>query len=262
MAGQRKILSRGAEFHRHADLMDQIAGARPDDMAAKDTVGFLVDDHLHKALGLEHRLGAGIAHEGEFANLIGAAFFLQLLLGLADIGDLGGGIDHTGDHIVIHMAIFAGKDLGHGHALILGLMGKHRAGNRIADRIDAGDIGLPVAIGFHRAARAEFNAERPHEALDMATPASRYTASPRPFTGLPELSYPLHDLEVIVGNSGQIRLDKANVAISNVLTGQKLGLRETDTGIWLVSFMHYDLGYTDLDDCKLQTINNPFHAKL
>lgn len=109
---------------------------------------------------------------------------------------------------------------------------------------------------------AEFNAERPHEALDMATPASRYTASPRPFTGLPELSYPLHDLEVIVGNSGQIRLDKANVAISNVLTGQKLGLRETDDRIWLVSFMHYDLGYIDLDDCKLQTINNPFHAKL
>ncbi len=32
---------------------------------------------------------------------------------------------------------------------------------------------------------AKFNTERPHEALDMATPASRYTSSPRPFTGLP-----------------------------------------------------------------------------
>lgn len=105
---------------------------------------------------------------------------------------------------------------------------------------------------------AEFNTERPHEALDMATPASRYTPSPRPFTGLPELSYPLHDREAVVGNSGQIRLNKANVAISAVLSGQKLGLRETDDGIWLVSFMHYDLGYVDLDDCKLQTITNPF----
>lgn len=108
----------------------------------------------------------------------------------------------------------------------------------------------------------EFNTERPHEALDMATPASRYSPSRRPFTGLPELSYPLHDREVIVGNSGQIRLNKANVAISNVLTGQKLGLRETEDGIWLVSFMHYDLGYIDLEDCKLQTINNPFSPKL
>jgi transposase InsO family protein len=109
---------------------------------------------------------------------------------------------------------------------------------------------------------SEFNTERPHEALDMATPASRYLASPRRFTSLPELDYPLHDIEVIVGTTGQIRFNKANVAISSVLAGQKLGLRETDTGIWLVSFMHYDLGYIDLDDCKLQTITNPFHQKL
>jgi transposase InsO family protein len=109
---------------------------------------------------------------------------------------------------------------------------------------------------------AEFNTERPHEALDMATPASRYTSSPRPFTGLPDLAYPLHDREAIVGNSGQIRLNKANVAISHVLAGQKIGLRETDDGIWLVSFMQYDLGYIDLDKCRLQTINNPFSTKV
>lgn len=109
---------------------------------------------------------------------------------------------------------------------------------------------------------SEFNTERPHEALDMATPASRYTQSSQPFTGLPDLTYPLHDREVIVGNSGQIRLQKASVAISNVLAGQKIGLREADDGIWLVSFMHYDLGYIDLDTCRLQTINNPFRANV
>ena len=45
---------------------------------------------------------------------------------------------------------------------------------------------------------AELNTERPHEALDMATPASRYTPSTRRFTGLPELTYPLHDIEITV----------------------------------------------------------------
>jgi transposase InsO family protein len=109
---------------------------------------------------------------------------------------------------------------------------------------------------------AEFNTERPHEALDMATPLSRYTPSPRRFTGLPELTYPMHDRDIVVGNSGQIRFNKANVAISHVLAGQKLGLREVDDAIWLISFMHYDLGYIDLDDCKLQTITNPFGAKV
>jgi hypothetical protein len=28
------------------------------------------------------------------------------------------------------------------------------------------------------------------------------------------------------------------------LPPQKLGIKEVDEGIWLVSFMHYDLGYT------------------
>jgi hypothetical protein len=29
--------------------------------------------------------------------------------------------------------------------------------------------------------------------------------------------------------------------ISTVLAGQTLGIKEVDEGIWLVSFMHYDL---------------------
>jgi transposase InsO family protein len=38
---------------------------------------------------------------------------------------------------------------------------------------------------------SEFNAERPHEALDMRCPADVYSASQRPYTGLPELELPL-----------------------------------------------------------------------
>ncbi|RWG78838.1 MAG: hypothetical protein EOQ69_25280 [Mesorhizobium sp.] len=33
-------------------------------------------------------------------------------------------------------------------------------------------------------------------------------------------------------------------------------------GIWLVSFMHYDLGYIDLEQRTLQTIDNPFGTRL
>src|SRR6266571_2169933 len=38
-----------------------------------------------------------------------------------------------------------------------------------------------------------FNNERPHEALDMECPAEVYQPSPRPYTGLPDIDYPLHD---------------------------------------------------------------------
>ena len=43
-----------------------------------------------------------------------------------------------------------------------------------------------------------------------------------------------------------------------VLAGQKLGVKEVDEGIWLVSFMHYDLANIDLEQKTLQTIGNPF----
>jgi hypothetical protein len=33
------------------------------------------------------------------------------------------------------------------------------------------------------------------------------------------------------------------INISTVLAGQRLGIKEENDGIWLVSFMHYDLGY-------------------
>ena len=38
--------------------------------------------------------------------------------------------------------------------------------------------------------------------------------------------------------------------------------RRGDDGIWLVTFMHYDLGYIDLEQRTLQTINNPFGANV
>ena len=33
-------------------------------------------------------------------------------------------------------------------------------------------------------------------------------------------------------------------------------------GIWRVSFMHHDLGYIDLEQKTLQTIDNPFGARV
>src|SRR6201997_3414236 len=104
----------------------------------------------------------------------------------------------------------------------------------------------------------EFNTERPHEALDMKCPAELYTPSPRPYSGLPDLIYPFHDRDVLVTNCGRLCLQRKKINISVVLAGQKLGIKEVDEGIWLVSFMHYDLGYFDLEQKTLQPLDNPF----
>ena len=39
----------------------------------------------------------------------------------------------------------------------------------------------------------EYNQERPHQALGMKFPAELYTRSRKPYRGLEELDYPLHD---------------------------------------------------------------------
>ena len=108
----------------------------------------------------------------------------------------------------------------------------------------------------------EFNAERPHEALGMKCPAELYLPSPHRYNGLPDLTYPFHDRDLLVTACGRLCLHRKRINVSTVLAGQKLGIKEVDDGIWLVSFMHYDLGYFDLEQKTLQPLDNPFGTRL
>jgi len=109
---------------------------------------------------------------------------------------------------------------------------------------------------------AEFNAERPHEGLDMKQPAEVYAKAARPYQGLPELAYPLHDRDVVITTCGRLCMHRKKINISTLFAGQRVGIKEVDEGIWLVSFMHYDLGYIDLEQKTLQPIDNPFGTRL
>jgi len=108
----------------------------------------------------------------------------------------------------------------------------------------------------------EFNQERPHEALDMKCPAEVYTPSTRIYSGLPDVTYPLHDRDIVVTACGRICLHRKKINISIVFAGHTLGIKEVDDGIWLVSFMDYDLGYIDLEQRTLQPLDNPFGPKV
>src|SRR3546814_13290347 len=63
---------------------------------------------------------------------------------------------------------------------------------------------------------AEFNTERPHEALEMRCPAEVYSASTKPYQGLPELAYPLHDRDVLVTACGRIGMHRTHINLSIV----------------------------------------------
>ncbi|MER9528185.1 integrase core domain-containing protein, partial [Mesorhizobium sp. M0292] len=108
----------------------------------------------------------------------------------------------------------------------------------------------------------EFNSERPHQALDMACPAERYTPSPRIYAGLPDLDYPFHDKAVTVTTCGRICYNRKKINLSLVFAGQTVGIKQVEDHIWLASFMDYDLGYFDDETCRLEPLQNPFGPKV
>ncbi len=106
----------------------------------------------------------------------------------------------------------------------------------------------------------EYNDERPHEGLGMRCPAEAYAPSQRQYQGLPELEYPFHDREILVTACGRICLHRKKINLSQVFAGQKLGLKEVEENVWMVSFINYDLGYIDLEERTLQPLDNPFNG--
>lgn len=94
--------------------------------------------------------------------------------------------------------------------------------------------------------RDEFNNVRPHEALDMQTPAACYTPSPRPMPDkIPPLEYPdRFEMRYVSGNGG-IRWNHTWVNVSVVCVGDYVGFEEIDNGIWNVYYGMIKLGRFD-----------------
>ena len=91
--------------------------------------------------------------------------------------------------------------------------------------------------------REEFNLERPHEALDMQTPASCYERSVREMPSkLPALEYPDRFEVRYVSENGGTRWNCRWVNVSTTCCGEYVGLEEIDDGVWNVYFGPLKLG--------------------
>ena len=100
------------------------------------------------------------------------------------------------------------------------------------------------------------------QALNMRYPAELYRPSTRNYTGLPALEYPFHDRTVIVTQCGRLCFGRRKINLSQVFAGQAVGVREVTDHIWLISFMHYDLGFFDDQCTRVECAPNPFSAKV
>ena len=78
-------------------------------MRAQKPVGLRVGDDLDDPFRLIETASPAIGQEGELAHAILAARFLDLLLGLADAGHLGPGINDARNRPIIHMRFLTGQ---------------------------------------------------------------------------------------------------------------------------------------------------------
>ena len=91
--------------------------------------------------------------------------------------------------------------------------------------------------------REEYNQLRPHEAINLETPASVYGSSPRPYPKkLPPLEYPAHFERRYVSHNGGMRWYSDWVNVSITCAGEYVGLEEIDNGVWNVYFGPVKLG--------------------
>jgi transposase InsO family protein len=96
--------------------------------------------------------------------------------------------------------------------------------------------------------RDSYNCERPHEALQMAVPASRYQESVRPFPDeLPGVEYPDEYLVRRVHQSGMMHLRGHQYYLGEAFRGLDVGLRPTLTdGLFEVFFCRQQITRLDL----------------
>lgn len=91
--------------------------------------------------------------------------------------------------------------------------------------------------------RREYNEVRPHEGVELRTPASMYEASTRLLPKeMPELVYPAHFETRLVSKNSGIRWNSQWVAVSHTCAGLHVGLEQVDHGLWDVYLGPVKLG--------------------
>jgi transposase InsO family protein len=94
--------------------------------------------------------------------------------------------------------------------------------------------------------RAEFNDDRPHEALGQRQPKQFYTASARSYPErIDDPSYGPDEQVRRVRSSGEIKWQGSMRFISEALIGEAVGIREREDGHWLVRFADVPLELND-----------------
>jgi len=94
--------------------------------------------------------------------------------------------------------------------------------------------------------RIEYNQDRPHEALDMQTPASRYCSSARCYPArLAEVYYPEHMRVCRVQHHGDVYYRGVRFFVTECLSGEYIGIEQAEDDRSRLWYYRYELGTVD-----------------
>lgn len=97
--------------------------------------------------------------------------------------------------------------------------------------------------------RREYNEVRPHEGIELQTPATLYEVSTKRLPkAIPPLIYPAHFETRLVSKNSGIRWNSQWVAVSQTCAGLHVGLEQVDHGLWDVYLGPVKLGRL-LEEC-------------
>ncbi len=104
---------------------------------------------------------------------------------------------------------------------------------------------------------AEYNEHRPHEALQMRTPASFYSRSPRPYPRrLPAVEYPLSMDVKRVQWHGDITYRGRRIFLTESLSDDYIGIEQISESQSLIWYCHYLLGSIDHQQWMVKPAKN------
>jgi transposase InsO family protein len=212
----------------------------------------MVDDHSRFALCLQ----ACRNQQGETVQQELTAVFRRYGLPEAMLMDNGSPWGSDQDHPYTPLTVWLlrlGVGVGHGRPWHPQTQGKQERFHRT---LKAEVLAGPVFGDFSQVQarfdqwRQVYNHERPHQALDMAVPASRYQVSPRTFPEvLPAIEYGPGDVVRKVQDQGKISFQNRAFRVGKAFRGYPVALRPTlQEGVFTVHFCAHQIAEIRLRD--------------
>jgi transposase InsO family protein len=210
----------------------------------------VLDDHSRYALAVE---ACGNEQESTVRTRLTAAF-RRYGLPFCMLMDNGSPWGATGGQAFTHFTVWLlrlGLRVTHGRPYHPQTQGKDERFHRTlqAEVVRSGSFcDLAECQRAFDAWRQVYNQERPHQAIGLDTPSTRYRVSPRSFPEqLPAIEYPAGDIVRKTDSQGFISLKNRLWRIGTPFRGQPIALRATDKdGCFSVHFCSQQIDTIDL----------------